>query len=140
MLAPLKRSAIALICFENADLQLVEAFIWISLCGPFGVVRFFWSAIANWIDFSNAERWPTSVSMLMTIADQRDQRWSPKTRAQYYLVESTRTVAIGSSALPGSETSIPVPDFAILRGVWLWSASKYAPMTSRGTLSRWKLP
>jgi len=40
MLAPLKKSAIVLICFEKADLQLVEVFIWISLCGPFRMVRF----------------------------------------------------------------------------------------------------
>ena len=57
-----------------------------------------------------------------------------------YFVLSTRTVAIGSSAWPGRATSMPLAAFVILRGFRDLSASKYAPVTWRGTFSRWKLP
>src|SRR3984957_6805032 len=55
------------------------------------------------------------------------------------LVSSTNTVAIGSVAWPGNSMSIPDAVFVIFSGFFDTSASRNAPVTLRGTWSRWKV-
>ena len=76
-----------------------------------------------------------------TMRDLRSQahRWWKLRFALVYEVASTSTVATGSSGLAGSATSIPSPCFVTFNWVWAVSASKYAPVTARGSLPRWKV-
>src|ERR1700722_17462580 len=55
------------------------------------------------------------------------------------VVSSTNTVAIGSVAGPGNSMSTPDARFVIFSGFFDASASRNAPVTLRGTRSRWKV-